>query len=219
MDSGSFIPAGRTSLVKRGEVSLQVQTEYAARPSPRITTTVLKSGQVLHKVERSIDQPISTFEEQQEAETSLKKQHSAVISIIQNGSFLPTKTNVSSLSARAPKLSYIDRLTAITGVQKVFRLDVDGNFIGSGLHEKNFKKLFPQIFKNINEVIELFARRSGFLSERVHGVYEVERDLLYYISASTECFFVVVQQPSEPVNFEKAFRAAIEDGIDLLKRT
>lgn len=77
-----FIPAGRTSLVKRGETMLQVQTEYAHRPYPRITTTILNQGQVLHKLEKKLDHAISTVEEQNIAEDVMKRQHAEVLSLI-----------------------------------------------------------------------------------------------------------------------------------------
>ena len=60
-----YIPAGRTSLVKTGSGSLQLQTEYAYHPYPRITTAIQSSGQVLHKVEKRLAKEIGSIEEQQ----------------------------------------------------------------------------------------------------------------------------------------------------------
>ncbi len=81
-----FIPAGRTSLVRRGDTQLQVQTEYAHRPFPRITTTILKQGQVLHKVEKKLEHAIASIEEQNLAEDVMKRQHAEVLSLIQDPS-------------------------------------------------------------------------------------------------------------------------------------
>lgn len=78
----TYIPAGRTSLVKRGGKDLQVQTEYAYRPYPRITTTILNGGQVLHKLEKKLERPIESIEEQNLAEAVIKKQHSEVVALI-----------------------------------------------------------------------------------------------------------------------------------------
>ena len=82
----AFIPAGRTSLVRRGDTQLQVQTEYAHRPFPRITTTILKQGQVLHKVEKKLERAIGSVEEQNLAEDIMKRQHAEVLSLIQDPS-------------------------------------------------------------------------------------------------------------------------------------
>ena len=83
MTTSNLIPNGRTSRVKKGETSLQVQTEYAYRPYPRLTTTVLNDGQVLHKIEKKLDRPIGSVEEQSEIERMIKRQHSDVVSIIE----------------------------------------------------------------------------------------------------------------------------------------
>ncbi len=61
---------------------LQVQTEYAYRPYPRITTTILTEGQVLHKVEKKLEAVISSIEEQNQTEDVMKKQHREVLSLI-----------------------------------------------------------------------------------------------------------------------------------------
>lgn len=61
---------------------LQVQTEYAHRPYPRITTTILNQGQVLHKLEKKLDQAIGSIEEQNLAEDVMKRQHAEVLSLI-----------------------------------------------------------------------------------------------------------------------------------------
>jgi len=39
---------------------LQVQTEYASRPAPRITTTILDSGRVIHKIGNQLERPIES---------------------------------------------------------------------------------------------------------------------------------------------------------------
>ena len=64
MTVNQFIPAGRTSLVNKDGSSIQIQTEYAFRPYPRVTTTILDNGRVLHKVERKLNKGIDSIEEQ-----------------------------------------------------------------------------------------------------------------------------------------------------------
>jgi hypothetical protein len=88
MTSADLIPTGRTSLVKRGKLALQVQTEYAYRPFPRITTTVQKSGQVIQKIERNLDKPISSIEEKNLLEERIRKQHSEILGIIKKNKTL-----------------------------------------------------------------------------------------------------------------------------------
>lgn len=78
-----FIPVGRTSLARRGETALQVQTEYAARPNPRIATTISENGRVIHKVERPLERQIMSAEEQRETEAQMRQQHASVVATIE----------------------------------------------------------------------------------------------------------------------------------------
>jgi len=87
----TYIPAGRTSLVKKGGLSLQIQTEYARIPAPRITTTILKNGQVLHKVQRELEYQITSLEEQASTEEIIKRQHMAVVTQLKKHESLELK--------------------------------------------------------------------------------------------------------------------------------
>lgn len=77
-----FIPVGRTSLVRKGGIDLQVQTEYANRPYPRLTTSVLSSGRVIHKIEKKLTEPVSTVEAQSLMEQAIQRQHQEVLLIV-----------------------------------------------------------------------------------------------------------------------------------------
>ncbi len=212
MNSGDYIPVGRTSLVKKGEVSLQVQTEYASRPNPRITTCILQDGRVLHKIERSVDNPISTVEEQLRVETTIKRQHAEIIAIIQNTSYKPPADDEPRVASRealpAIPRKPADCISAVPGVQRVFHLDNEGNFVDDSGTEQ-FRKMFGPVFKSLHELMEIFGRLPGVGVTREKGVYEVERDRLYFASAGTECFFVLVRRIDPTTDFEKAFKAAI----------
>lgn len=70
-----FIPAGRTARFKQGEREIQVQTEYAPRPAPRITTTILCSGELLKKQETPLQGVISSQQELERVERALLRQH------------------------------------------------------------------------------------------------------------------------------------------------
>jgi hypothetical protein len=106
MAMADLIPTGRTSLVKRGKLALQVQTEYAHRPVPRITTTVQKSGQVIQKIERGLDRPIGSIEEKNLLEDRIRKQHAEIVAII--------RKNKSLIGPPAGRLNSADRVTLET---------------------------------------------------------------------------------------------------------
>jgi hypothetical protein len=206
-----FIPAGRTSTVKRGNTVLQVQTEYAHRPNPRITTTILDNGRVLHKVERQLDRTIESLEEQRKTEVTLVRQHTEVMSIIQND---PSAVNESKFPSPEPidisPLSAHDRIKAIPGVQMVIQMENDGTFSSPEM-TMEFQKQFAFVFKNLRELLELFERVPGVGVVRRQGVYEVERDRLYFVSCGDECFFVVIRRVNVTTQYEQELRAVLVD--------
>lgn len=209
MAVSSFIPAGRTSLVRKGNLALQVQTEYAVRPNPRITTTILKSGQVLHKIERVLDHEIASFEEQRSIEAGMKRQHIEVVDILQSASPEAAMNLTSHFTPEGKsdkQLSVTERLSQIPGVRKLYHLDFDGNFKGSDTSEQ-FKKQFSFVFKNLREILGIFSQLPGGGHE--HGVYEVEQDRLYFVSLGQECYFLLVSPVASVSNYEAAIKEVI----------
>ncbi len=205
----TFIPTGRTSLVKNGDLSFQVQTEYAYRPYPRITTTILNDGQVLHKVEKKLQQPISSIDEQTRVEGIIKNQHGVVLNAIQEDS-PALEPQVAQEPAESDRnLSEYECLVNIAGVQKVFHLDTDGNFIGVNGSEQ-FRRSFGKIFKSLKDVMDIFVQLTPG-DVRENGVYEVERDRLYFVSTGADCYFLAIRRTDGETVYEKAIKAAISD--------
>lgn len=210
-----YIPAGRTSNVKRGNTLLQVQTEYAQRPSPRITTTILDNGRVLHKVERALDKVIGSVDEQRRAESTLVKQHAEVLAIIQSDA--PPATPQAAVETAEPcravitetePLPVYDQIKAIPGVQSVVQMENDGTFTSPEL-TIDFQKQFGFVFKNLRELMELFERVPGVGITRRTGVYEIERDRLYLVSSGTSCYFVVVRRINVTTQYEQELKAVV----------
>jgi hypothetical protein len=296
MAASNYIPTGRTSLVKRGELKLQLQTEYASRPAPRITTTISRDGRVLHKIERELQKTIESIEEQQHIERIIRRQHDDIAEIIRNPEFdiklgkdpdpeqnrrnveaqqadqarqaaaqaavsapyptarksaghgnaaeaipeaeLATPEDLDrALAPEEPEISEepenehwdgadqavyaYERLLVTRGVTHVYRLDNQGNFIGHK-EDKQFRKKFGFIFKNLHEMMNLFTQLPGRQAERERGVCEIQMDRLYFASIGTECFIVVVERIDGDTNFEKVIRRAIfgdaGDGRELLRQ-
>lgn len=231
-----FIPAGRTSVVKRGETMLQVQTEYAYRPYPRITTTILNSGQVLHKLEKKLDHPIASVEEQNLAESVIKRQHTEVMGLVSGRKPAPAperdetvritradlEKHMEAERARAaieeaeppaptrplpeplPE-SIPERCARIPDFENVYVLTIDGLFKSDNA-ERQFRKAFPDVYKSIREVVEVFPEKRGKLKRRDEGVFEVQRNRLYLASSGDELVFVSVQPSGEPINYEKIIK-------------
>lgn len=238
MSLSNFIPAGRTSLVKKGELALQVQTEYAYRPYPRLTTTVLNNGQLLHKIEKKLEKPISSIEERSVMEDKMKVQHSEVVKIIQaNNMRLPvvkqkpppappeqppsaqpelvpeqSQSLINNTPPVKKEITLADKLRDLPGVRYVYQLDMNGNFINRVCSEQ-FQKAFSALFKSIPELIEIFSLIPGVTITRERGVYEVERDSLYLLSSGTDFYFVLIDNPEKDMNYEQLFKSIVNPSV------
>lgn len=202
-----YIPTGRTSLVKRGDIALQVQTEYARRPNPRVTTCIATNGRVLHKVEKALDGPVASVEEQLRVELFIKRQHSEILSIIEQAAFDP-KTGF--IPQRPPTVR--ERLLHVPGAQHVFAVAADGSF-GTDAEAREFEKRFGDVFRGLKDLLALFSTvpRQGTIRES--GVCEVEPDRLYMASAGDTSYFVVVRRVDVHTDFEKQIKAALNEGV------
>lgn len=228
-----FIPAGKTSLVQRGNFSLQVQTEYAYRPIPRITTTVLHNGQVLHKFEQKLGQAVKNIEEQNQIEDVIKKQHIDILSLIRTVSkskhqpettaeqseiFPATPEQKEELQTESPpeeiqtespsveqRVSLQEQFAKIPGFEHCFQVDNEGNF-KSEIAARQFRRKFRKIFKIRVEMIEVFPRLASDPTRRETGIYEIERDKLYLVSTGDNCAFITVNPTNDRINYEKAIK-------------
>lgn len=194
---------------------MQVQTEYALRPYPRLTTTILNDGQVLHKIEKKLERPIESTEEQTEIERMIKRQHAEIVSIVEeHASGKPSVLEVLG-DSHSDYVTLSDHIKAIPGVHKVYDLDPEGNF----LHQESadqFRKAFAVVFKGLRELLEIFAEIPGITMTREKGVYEVERDKLYLVSAGDEICFVTIKRANDTIVYEQALNKAL---VDFFKET
>lgn len=72
-------PAGMSSEASSGEKRFCVQTEFAIRPKPRITTCVSLNGEVVRKVENIWEKLPQSEEDKDKIERFLRKQHQEII--------------------------------------------------------------------------------------------------------------------------------------------
>lgn len=227
MAMADLIPTGRTSLVTHGSTQLQIQTEYAYRPSPRITTTVQRSGQVVQKIELSLEKPISTLEEKDLMEVTIRKQHAEVIDIISRGSQriqipaelmndqppqrapLPKVSEEKPYPETDPKPAMMERLETLPGTHRIYRLDNEGNFINAAI-SREFQRAFKPIFKSLRELIAVFSEIPGIGLTRESGVYEIERNRVYLVSTGLEIYFFCIDRPDYSVDYEVQLRALLK---------
>jgi hypothetical protein len=198
--------------VKRGQAALQVQTEYAGRPYPRLTTTVLNSGQVVHKIEKKLERPIGSHEEQTEVERLIKRQHQEIVAIIKKTS-ISNPAMLDDIKQSSNKyISLADRIRSTTGVQKLYALDNDGNFLDTD-NAFEFKKAFSVLFKGLRDLIDVFTTLPGITIAREKGVYEMERNRLYMVSCGDALYIVLVKPTVENMDYETAFKKALAESL------
>ncbi len=209
-----FIPTGRTSLVKSQSLSLQVQTEYAQRPYPRITTTILNGGQVVHKIERKLNEPILSSEEQSKADEIIKVQHQEVLKTIGKGKSNAENSKPRTESAdthadgqresdsqsSASALPMDEQIKALPGFRFLFPLSLSGKFLDYE-EEAVFKSNFQKIHADLNCLFDIFILLPGG-DRREQGVYEVEGDHLYLISIGHMFYFASFKRVDVETNYE-----------------
>jgi len=191
MAQADYIPAGRTSRIVKGSSEFQIQTEYAYRPTPRLTTSIISSGQVIHKIQQDLTTAIETFEEKAKVESMLRKQHFEVIKVIQSKDFSEDMTFKESAPKPKENDSILTRLSNLKGVERVFRMDNKGRFLEAQVSEV-FNKRFAAVISNINEVMNIFSELPG--GKRESGLVEIEPRRLYFISSGYECYFLLTHR-------------------------
>jgi len=204
MAQADYIPAGRTSRIVSGPIEIQIQTEFALRPNPRLTTSIFSKGQVIHKVEQEVLNQITSFEDKIRVEEMLRKQHFEILQTLKDEKKL--KPFLSATIPMSGGNSLYRRICGIKGVERVFHIDNEGNFSSDSI-SKEFRKKYSAISKSMLEVINIFALMPG--GEREKGVYEVEPDRLYLASCGKECYFILTNMSHAGTNFESEIRQVI----------
>nr|MBN2277146.1 hypothetical protein [candidate division Zixibacteria bacterium] len=192
MAIADFIPAGRTSRIVKGDKELQIQTEYAYRPHARLTTSIISNGQVIQKIQKDLVAPIASIEEKFKVEGLLRKQHMDVLEIIRSKDYSPElQVDRAEPFTEKKPVTLMEKLAAINGVERVFRIDNDGKFNTADISEE-FQRQFSSVFKSLFEIIGIFGQLPG--GKRESGVYEIEPHRLYFVSGGHECYFLLTRR-------------------------
>ena len=84
MEPNTYIPPGKLGSHKHGDKLLQIQTEFAYRPRPRITTSVVVDGCTVHKVDRDWVDDLNLEQNRLRLDIELDEQHREVMAQIVN---------------------------------------------------------------------------------------------------------------------------------------
>ena len=128
-------PAGISGEASSGEKKYCVQTEFAPRPKPRITTSVSLNGEVVQKVENVWDKLPQTEEDKDEIERFLKKQHQEIIKEIKEKGekFILSKDEAQKIASYQVISKVKEVISGIEGVTGCVFFSRDNQIIGQDL--------------------------------------------------------------------------------------
>jgi hypothetical protein len=163
-------PAGISGEASSGEKRFLVQTEFAPRPKPRITTSISLNGEVVQKVENLWEKLPQSEEDRYEIERFLKKQHFEVIKNIEEKKegFLLSKEKKTALASEKPP----EQTTFIVD-KKVLRLLIEAiNLVAKGVVKihgsywatQNLRKTKERIVKEFPFVANFYVDNSATIS-------------------------------------------------------
>jgi len=150
-----YQPPGRLSKVSGKEFLIQLQTEFAWHPHPRITTTVVLDGVVIHKIQKDWENNLETDEEKRVATNYISKQHEEVEKIVKaNKDFI--------LNHGKSKGHEVDfqGILKIEGVERAFLLSSDGLMTPFRDEEIEMEKV--KLFESLFELMEFLDQLTGW---------------------------------------------------------
>jgi len=142
-----YQPPGRLSKVSGQDYIIQIQTEFAWTPHPRITTSVVLDGVVIHKIQKEWESGLETDEDRQIANNYINRQHAEVEKIV--GSNQDFILNYGQQNKK--EVDFSDVIN-IDGVQSAFLLTPDG--LMTPFRDEDIEIERVQLFERLFEVVE-----------------------------------------------------------------
>jgi hypothetical protein len=170
---GFITPAGRTSSVTWEGKTFQVQTEFVTRPNPKVVSSIILDGKLIHKVDKTWKGEIKT-EEQKEIEQFLKKEHEKVTRALK-------KNPYDFLSGGKEDFqSQVQRLSGLKEIDNPFILMYDGSPLYPDKKDEVFLKKFS---KTIAQALRLASSLtdSSKLGEIRAGILEYPPDKIVWV--------------------------------------
>jgi len=140
-----FIPPGRLSGYEHAGKTIQVQTEFATRPRPRVTTSVVLDGRIIHKIDRSWEEGVETEEARRDLESFLAGQHRQALELVKARAheYLgtpPEPQDATGYAAPSFRDSMVEVLRSVPFVTGVYEFDKQGKVI----YCHNFRDIYGE---------------------------------------------------------------------------
>ncbi len=197
-----MIPNGLLSEANFKDTKFCVQTEFAQRPKPRVTTTISINGEVVEKVENIWERLPQTEEDKQEIEKFLKKQHQQVLEKIREKSeklASPQREKEKVASAEEDVVLKVNQ--ELSGTEGVFGwvfILPDGQMLTHQISEPEDKEIedMAQRIKNLSFFLPSVTKLGNF----VGGILEAPGSCILFSPLQAQ-FLAVKLDPK--VNFKK----------------
>ncbi len=170
---GFITPAGRTSSVTWEGKIFQVQTEFVTRPNPKVVSSIILDGKLIHKVEKPWKDEIKA-EDQKEIEQFLKKEHEKVARALK-------KNPYDFLSGGKEDFqSQVQRLSELKEIDNPFILMYDGSLL---FPDKKDEVFLDKFSKTIAQALRLASALtdSSKLGEVRAGILECPPDRVVWV--------------------------------------
>jgi hypothetical protein len=204
-----IIPGGLASEASVRETKYCVQTEFAQRPKPRVTTTISINGEVVEKVENIWDNLPQTEEDRKEVETFLKKQHQQVLKNIKNKKAesvtfeLKTKGSVNPQGTST--LTIEEELSRIPGIYGWILLSADNGIKASQLSTKEKGEYSDMVWsvKNFSELLSSETTLGNFQG----GILEVSDSRMVFLPLRTQFLALQVESQTDVKKLIQSIKA------------
>jgi hypothetical protein len=144
-----IIPNGLASEAVVQKARFCVQTEFAHRPKPRVTTTISLNGEVVEKVETKWQKSPLTEEDKQDIERFLQEQHQKVMEKIKAKEAQPESDEVNQEDGRPVSedavLKVDQELSRTHGVSGWTFMLKDGRILSHRISHPQDRERFEQI--------------------------------------------------------------------------
>ncbi|MFH0931095.1 MAG: hypothetical protein V1890_04065 [Candidatus Zixiibacteriota bacterium] len=166
---GFIAPAGRTSSVNFEGKIFQVQTEFVTRPNPKVVSSIILDGKLIHKVEKIWKGKLNE-ENQEKLEQFLKKEHESVTRALKKNPF-------DFLSGEEGFQNQIEKLSLLKEIENPFILRYNGSILYPEKKEDEFLKGLSKILARalrlgqaLTDFSEIGEIRSGVLEYPPHKI-------------------------------------------------
>jgi len=169
---------------------IQIQTEYAWTPHPRITTSVVLDGVIIHKIQKDWQGNLESDGERKIVSQLINKQHNEVESIIESN-----REIILNYSRMPDKKTDFSAIKRITGVRTALLLTADG--VISPFNDEKVDPAQIKMFEHLFELVEVvdFCTRLGTMEE---AYLVIDQDRIMIFKYKENYLIVTIEEKASP---------------------